>query len=771
MKTPTPLLPARPLPISWRFLLVAGLLASLFVGVLWQTARWTQTPAFAHLQSEARSEMMLHATSLRGVLAKYEYLPEMLAARYELSTYLKMPEDYMLLDDINHMLDEHRKIAGVLDIYLLNAQGLTVAASNWQLPRNFIGQNFAFRPYFKDAILGLRGRFYGLGTTSGARGYYFSYPVRDPASQNILGVVVAKIGIDALENPWQDARGEILASTPEGVIFLSSHEPWRLNTLQALNAEERAALYASRRYARHPLPEFPLVANEPLATETPEETQIWRIAEARKAEGVEYLHISYPVPEAGWRLHMLKPTHPVRLQVYQMTLLAGVGYAVLVLAGLFWRQGRKRQHERQYYQRQSQLALERNEARIRALLDNTHAGIVTLDAQGHIQYINPMAAQLFSCQFCDLYQQPLIHLIAPLDRERCLAELDASQHFPLEVLALGQDKRLFPIELTISPLPELDGVVWMATLYDISERKQQETALQQAHDLLEQRVQERTLDLEESNQRLRQEIEEHQHTEAMLRHTRDELVQAAKLALLGQLSASINHELNQPVAAIRAYAENAQAFLTRERYQAATENLQHIVELTQRMAQISAQLKVFARKSDGHLVPVSVQASFQYALRLYHTQIEENGIQVTLDVPEEEIYVQADPVRLEQVMVNLVSNALHALKEVANPCLKLSAFVHTEHPQRIGLPVYDNGAGIAADHLPHIFDPFFTTKASGQGLGLGLSISYQIIKDLQGELSAQALHTGTQMQILLPASQLQTFASSSRQVFSDASPL
>ncbi|MDR5868680.1 sensor histidine kinase [Halomonas koreensis] len=272
--------------------------------------------------------------------------------------------------------------------------------------------------------------------------------------------------------------------------------------------------------------------------------------------------------------------------------------------------------------------------------------------------------------------------------------------------------------------------------------------LARARDELERHVEARTRDLTATNRRLSDEIEERRRAEASLRETRDELVQAAKLAVLGQLAAGINHELNQPLAAIRAYAENARAFIARSRAEAADANLGQIVELTERMAEISAQLRQFSRKSGDSLTAVSVPACFDYALRLFQARLGEGAVEVIRDWPAAETWVRADPVRLEQVLVNLIGNSLQAMGDVPSPRLTLTIAPEEE---RVRIAVTDTGPGIAEDQLTRIFEPFFTTKSTGSGLGLGLSISARIIDDLGGRLEAtNAPEGGARFTIVLP---------------------
>lgn len=158
-----------------RRLAIALLLAGLVL-CIWQSARLAHEQALNNLRDDARNELRLSAANLRGYLLRYDYLPQMLASRETVKRFLTAPEKHDAMP-LNLQLDRFRFTAGVSDVYLLDHDGTTVAASNWHRDDTFIGESYAFRPYYKQAIAGGEGRFYGLGTQSLARGYYFSAPV------------------------------------------------------------------------------------------------------------------------------------------------------------------------------------------------------------------------------------------------------------------------------------------------------------------------------------------------------------------------------------------------------------------------------------------------------------------------------------------------------------------------------------------------------------------------------------------------------------------
>jgi two-component system, NtrC family, C4-dicarboxylate transport sensor histidine kinase DctB len=256
---------------------------------------------------------------------------------------------------------------------------------------------------------------------------------------------------------------------------------------------------------------------------------------------------------------------------------------------------------------------------------------------------------------------------------------------------------------------------------------------------LKTQVEERTRDLRESNASLQTEIDGHRHTEARLRTTQNELVQAGKLAALGQMSAALAHEINQPLAAIRTFMASAKIFARRGDLSQVVSNLDLITDLAERMARITGHLKTFARKSEpGHPEPVQVDRAIDGTLFLLESQIKADGVVVDKTV-EPDLWVLGHAVQLEQVILNLVRNALDAVGDQEHGRITITAQASESHVQ---IKVADNGPGIPANQLDQIFDPFFTTKALGKGLGLGLSISYGIVQDFGGQIHARNLPGG-----------------------------
>ena len=238
--------------------------------------------------------------------------------------------------------------------------------------------------------------------------------------------------------------------------------------------------------------------------------------------------------------------------------------------------------------------------------------------------------------------------------------------------------------------------------------------MREANELLETRVLDRTQQLTLANEMLQREILDRKQTEVKLMRTRKELIHAAKLAVLGQMSAGINHELNQPLAAIRSYTDNGKLFLEKGSLEEAMWNVEQIGELTDWMAQIGMKLKLFSKKSSGQIVTVPLHGVIDGALEILKPSMKKAGVEMYIKVSPADLEARANHVLLQQVLVNLLSNAMQAME---GQDVKKIIIECTVNGNNVVVAVEDNGPGIADEHLQKIFEPFFTTKKSGQGPG------------------------------------------------------
>lgn len=565
--------------------------------------------ALAQTRDDAERHLRFVAHELTSTLDKHEALPQVLARHPALSGLLAEPTSKARVAEVNALLEGVAHDAAAAAIFLIDAHGLTLASSNWRDALTFVGQSYAYRPYFRDAMAQGDGHFYALGTTTGTPGYFIAHRLPGPAA----GVVVLKASLDEMESNWTRSTGELMLADARGVVFLSSRPEWKYRTLRPLSPAVRAELRATKQYGDEPL--LPLAREIP---REPAELRIERIATA--SARLRALVNEQAVPGRDWTLLSFTEVRGAEQIAAGRAWAAALAWVSLLLLLAYLQLRRRRARER-------------------------------LAAQGE---------------------------------------------------------------------------------------------LRAAYDSLETRIAERTRELQAR-------VDELHRTEQTLRATQDELVQAGKLAVLGQMAASITHEINQPLAALRALNDNARVFLERGMQADAEGNLEAIDQLTRRIAAIVAQLKGFARRDELRVQPVDVAAAFRAAVALVSAEARRRRVKLDCPPVPEALTVLGQQVRIEQVLVNLLRNGIDASAEKGGGTVTLQAEV--EGHQAL-LRVTDDGAGLSDEVLAHLFEPFFTTKRRGDGLGLGLSISASIANALGGSLQGMNRpEGGAQFTLRLPITQ------------------
>lgn len=266
----------------------------------------------------------------------------------------------------------------------------------------------------------------------------------------------------------------------------------------------------------------------------------------------------------------------------------------------------------------------------------------------------------------------------------------------------------------------------------IQERLRARGALQEAYEHLKRQFQERNRQLQVANEDLRREVAERVQAAKRLQSFQDELIRTENLAVIGQLSAGLAHEINQPLAALSTLSENAVRFLELKDTGTVRYNLERICDLVRRMGVLTGQLRSFARRTDGETAPIDITGSVESAIALLGHRIKKENVRIHVDRPAQPVQALGDTVRLEQVLVNLISNAMDALHGNGEPTIDISTRVEGEW---VAIEVVDNGHGLSSEVQERLFEPFFTTKKTS-GLGLGLAISQDIIRRFGGELTA-----------------------------------
>jgi two-component system C4-dicarboxylate transport sensor histidine kinase DctB len=554
------------------------------------------------LASQARHNVEFYRMSLDSLLTRNESLPRIIAMEDRLKDLLRDPSDPARLDAANDYLLKVKNSAGLNAVYLMDRDGLTLAASNVGEPGSFVGHNYGFRPYFQNAMQGRLGIFYGVGATTGVPGYFLAAPI-EGGNGEAIGTAIVKISLDDFEAALTRNGDPVLLADESGVVFLASVPELKYRSLTPLDTGALAQIKVTRQYGEQRLHTLDMVLH---AQDGPHYLR----AELPGEPAEDYLAQSAPAGRLGWSIILLSRTGQERQSALLAGVAAGLAMAFLLSLMTFFRLNVKRYNE----------------------------------------------------------------------------------------------------------------------------RRQAEAALRQAHASLEARIAERTADLTVTKVSLEEKVTALKTTETILRETRDAAVQAGKLAVLGQMAAGISHEINQPLTALGAFADNAVDLLDRGSLDEVRDNLDLIRQMATRMGHIVGEIKNFARNSSPERRAVDVSGVVYQAAMLVETRRRHVGALIDTQGVAGGLKVWADQQRLEQVVVNLLLNALDAVAESGERRITVAA---ARDGGKVRILVGDSGLGIPQTALPRLFEPFFTTKATGRGLGLGLAISRMIVAGFGGGLDAR----------------------------------
>ena len=282
--------------------------------------------------TEHRLDML--ATSLDAELARFDYLPALLETNPVVPALLDSPSKAADREAVNRYLTGVNATAGAEMLYVLDASGVSLAASDWDQPGTTIGQDLSFRPYVREAIERGRGRFYGVGITSRKPGYYMSYALR--SRERLRGVVAVKVDIEESVKAWRKLPGDVVLVDERGVVILSTRDDLRFRPLAPLDAGQRAEVQRSRPYgaaALQPLDWVPLLA-------------LSKDAQLVAVDGVAHLASTRGLQGSDWRLVALDDLAPLHAAARYAAITASLGVAVLLLVVVtLWQRRRAVRHK------------------------------------------------------------------------------------------------------------------------------------------------------------------------------------------------------------------------------------------------------------------------------------------------------------------------------------------------------------------------------------------------------------------------------------------
>ena len=689
---------------------------------------------------EANRQAVFHTETIKSHLSffLYENLNSVraLAGLKELPNALaKRDED--TLSRINSILDHFKNTYQVDVCYVIDRDGNTIASSNRNASDSFVGQNYAFRPYFKHAIKGDPTTYLGymaLGVTSGKRGIYYSHSVYEDGQDTPIGVAVIKAPIDPMEREFvKDYEGIVMLTDPHGIVFISNRTEWILHTLSKLSSEEITQIKGFRQFGEGPWDWTGLT----LIDET----------HAVDSLGNNYLFHKLALDNyPGWNLIFLSDIQSILKKVsgplikisgyLTLIMCAFIGLAVFILYRKAYREidqrkkaeeALKKAHddlEKRVEERTSDLtksvdelrkeitvrkraeeALRRSEEKYRTLTDNLSVGVFrsTPGPKGNYIEVNSAYIRMFgfenketllSLYAYDLYQNPD-------DRDKFSKKMlkDGAVKNE-EIMFKRRDGTPFYGSATAVAVKDGEGQVryYDGILEDITE--------------------------------LRQAKEE-------ARKRREEIAHLGRVATMGELSASLAHELNQPLTAILSNAQAALRFIAGDSPDLAEirDILGDIVADDRRAGEVIHRLRPLFRKGELEKVAVNMNDLIQEVVSLINTEAMIRNVFIETKLDRNLAPVLGDRIHLQQVMINFILNASEAMTDIDDAPRKIIVSTNKSDPKMVKVGVRDFGSGIMEDKLDQIIEPFYTTKP--EGMGMGLSINRSILEAHAGRFWAE----------------------------------
>lgn len=666
--------------------------------------------------AEARALLEQRAHALEQRIDRYRVMPAVLSFDPQLQGTLLHPDDAAQLRRANERLVQLNFANRTSTLTLINSKGIAVAASNWQQPGSNVGHDYAFRPYFQQAMARGAGEFYGIGVTTHEPGHFIARAIRDEHGAAI-GAVAVKVELEDIQRDWRDSHDIVLLGDANHLVFLSNRPQLRYRALTALTPAQRARLQRTRQYLDEPLAPLPIEPLHLLGDGT-------RVVRIRQLSPDPLLWQSRRLPQEGWTLHVLRSTAPsVRTGWIARGVAAGAWLLLASLALLLWQRHRlnqlrlrSRRELEQLVQQHAQALRTAQDGIVQAAqasvgesrsLEHLPQGVSVVDRQLRLVAWNRRYAELFR------YPPELLQVGRPIgdliryNARRGLLEGDPEEAIRkrLDHLQRGQpylhereraDGTI--IEIRGNPLPEGGFVTSYA---DITAYRQAARELRTLADSLERRIQERTADLREAK------------AEA-------ERANRSKTRFV----AAAVHDLLQPVNAARMYLSSLRRRLDGEGRTLAD----HIDAALSAQDDILSSLLDISRLESGalevHRSAFPLARLFSAIEAQFRLLADARGLRLRV-IPTGAV-IDSDEALLRRVVQNLVSNALQFTPRGGRVTLGARRVA-----DGVRIEVHDTGSGIPENKLELIFEEFQRLDCgpepvASRGAGLGLAIVRRI---------------------------------------------
>lgn len=774
------------------YLIGITLLAALILSGHFFTAKYTEYGE-EEIVEENEPILATLAAKLEAEISVAHMAVEVMAQEPELIQALQAPNNESL-SKANYILDQNNRVFNSAVCYLMDLNGTTIAASNRDSPKSFVGKNYGFRPYFQEAIAGGSGQYFALGVTSGTRGHYASFPVNNTAGE-ILGVVVMKRELDRIEEQFDYGERAFFVS-PQGIIFLSSEADLLMRSLWPLNETTQADLEASNQFGSGPFTNL-LEAHSNHNSKT-------------ELEGETFISLHAPIGEEGWSIVVLASLEHAKF--YRNVAVSITTLAILVVLGFIAFVRRSEQFSEQ---------LASSEARFRVISTTAEDSIIMMDHDGCISYWNPAAERTFGHSSSQILGQNLHQLLAPTRFHK-----DHQQAFPhfvktgegavvgqtVELVGLKKDGSEFPVELSLSSFQKEGYWQAIGIARDITFRKEQELALkvseeryrelfENASDLIQSITPEgeiryvnrawlKALEYSEAELKdlnifdiIHPECQDHclslfkrilqgedvGNMEVIFRSKnghriylegnvsckfengnpistrgifhditdRKENEEALKAANeeLDAFVRTASHDLRSPLVSLSGFLALLKETEAENLTDTGVRFLERIEANSKRMEQLLDDLLKLSR-AGREMTPkqvVDLTNTLEFIKTDFEPLIEEKKAQLVL--PEELPKVHGETSAISQIFTNLISNGLKYMGEEEEPLVELKWEREDGHHH---FQVMDNGIGIDPAHHERVFESFQTLQDERAGVvdstGVGLNIVQRIVERHGGRI-------------------------------------
>lgn len=712
---------------------------------MWAAYRVVEASALDQETQQLQRQLELHSQAIQQRIDRYRTLPQILALDEELRAALLVPMDAEQRDRLNRRLEGANSVTRASTLTLIDRNGVALAASNWREPTSNVGENYSFRPYFKQAMESGEGQFYGIGLTTGAPGYFMSEAIID-AEGHAAGVVVIKIELGALESEWLSSPDIVMVSDAYGVVFLSNREAWRYRTLTPLSDRNRAELASTRQYARQLL--------MPIDVQTIESLNgLTRMAQFRQPELThDVLWQTAVLPEKDWTLHLLHDASPIESTAATAALAAGGGWLALSFLSLFVHQRRRLSKLRQRSREELETVLRQHAQELRTAqdvivetarkadsglsssLEHLPQGVVIIDAELRLVAWNTRYVELFRFPAEMLQVGRPIEALFRYNAQRGLlgpGPLEDAIERRLNHLRSGRPHMRESekedgtvLEIRGNPLPDGGFVTSYA---DITTYKNAARELRSLADALEQRVQDRTRALAAA--KLEAESANRYKT---------------------RFVAAAVHDLLQPLNAARMFLSGLRGHLSDADHQRIADHVGQA--LRSQDAILNSLLDISRLESGAQATRVrdfALDPLLAALAREFGILAEDRGL--VLQYLPTRVIVRSDEALLRRILQNFLSNAI---RYTPRGRLLLGC---RRTPSGVRIEVHDQGPGIPDSLQTEIFEEFRRLNdgvVSDRGAGLGLAIVERIGRLLSHPIRVRSqLGVGSVFSVEVPLGQ------------------